>query len=71
MSRRRTVPTWLCRLRYGGYASECGFAVYLASHDGYEDSGRPSGRLTGSHEEALDRACGLYLSQPQAWLGSM
>jgi hypothetical protein len=61
----------LCRLRYGGYASEWGFAIYLASHDGYEDSVLPSGRPAGSPEEALDCACGLYLSQPQAWLGSL
>ena len=61
----------LCRLRYGGSASEWGFAIYLASHDGYEDSALPSGRLAGSPEEALDCACGLYLSQPGAWLGSL
>src|SRR4029453_12962157 len=28
----------LCRLRYGGSASRWGFAIYLASRDGYEDS---------------------------------
>jgi hypothetical protein len=27
----------LCRLRYGGSASQWGFAIYLASKDGYED----------------------------------
>ena len=61
----------LCRLRYGGYASEWGFAIYLASKDGYEDSVLPSGRLAGSPEEALDCACGLYLGQPGAWLSSL
>ena len=33
----------LCRLRYGGYANSWGFAIYLASKDGYEDSILPSG----------------------------
>jgi hypothetical protein len=60
-----TIP--LCRLRYGGSASTWGFAVYLASHDGYEDSMLPSGRFAGTPEEALDCACGLYLSDPRVW----
>lgn len=57
----------LCRLRYGGSASIWGFAVYLASKDGYEDSILPSGHLAGSPEDALDCACGLYLNDPTAW----
>jgi hypothetical protein len=61
----------LCRLRYGAYASEWGFAIYLASKDGYEDSVLPSGQLAGTPEEALDCACGLYLSEPAAWLSSL
>jgi len=61
----------LCRLRYGGSAATWGFAVYLASRDGYEDSVLPSGRLAGSPEEALDCACGLYLGDPGAWLSSL
>ena len=61
----------LCRLRYGGSAATWGFAVYLASRDGYEDSVLPSGRFAGSPEEALDCACGLYLSGPESWLGSL
>jgi hypothetical protein len=38
----------LMRLRYGGSAARWGFAVYLASKDGYEDSvlHRRSGRRT-------------------------
>jgi len=28
----------LCRLRYVGYANQWGFAIYLASKDGYEDN---------------------------------
>ena len=62
-----TIP--LCRLRYGGSASTWGFAVYLASRDGYEDSISmlPSGMFAGAPEEALDCACGLYLSDPGVW----
>jgi hypothetical protein len=60
-----TMP--LCRLRYVGSASEWGFAMYRASHDDYEDSFLPSGVMGGSPEEALDCACGLYLSAPGVW----
>jgi hypothetical protein len=61
-----TLP--LCRLRYGGSASIWGFAVYLASRDGYQDSVLPNGLSAGSPEEALDCACGLYLNDPTAWI---
>jgi hypothetical protein len=57
----------LCRLRYGGYANQWGFAIYLASKDGYEDAILPSGYPVGTAEEALDCACGLYLNDPTAW----
>ena len=57
----------LCRLRYGGSAHQWGFAIYLASRDGYEDSILPSGYPVGTPEEALDCACGLYLNDPTAW----
>jgi hypothetical protein len=57
----------LFRLRYNASASRWGFAIYLASKDGYEDSVLPSGMHAGSPEEALDCSCGLYLNQPQAW----
>jgi len=57
----------LCRLRYNGSASLWGFATYLASRDGYEDSVLPSGLPIGSPQEALDCACGLYLNDPSAW----
>jgi hypothetical protein len=57
----------LCRLRYGGSASSWGFAIYLASRDGYQDSWLPTGHPVGSPEEALDCACGLYLNDPTAW----
>jgi hypothetical protein len=60
-----TIP--LFRLRYGGSSHRWGFAVYLASHDGYEDSILPSGDFSGSPEESLDCACGLYLADPDLW----
>ena len=57
----------LCRLRYAGSASLWGFAIYLASRDGYQDSVLPSGLPIGTPQEALDCACGLYLNDPSAW----
>jgi hypothetical protein len=57
----------LCRLRYGGYASSWGFAIYRASHDDYQDSVLPSGQFAGTPEEALDCAGGLYLNDHTAW----
>jgi len=57
----------LCRLRYLGSASTWGFAIYLASKNGYEDSVLLTGSFAGSPEEALDCACGLYLNDPTAW----
>lgn len=61
-----TLP--LCRLRYGGYANQWGFAIYLASKNSYQDSTLPNGHPVGTAEEALDCACGLYLNDPTAWL---
>lgn len=57
----------LCRLRYVGSPDNWGFAIYLASKDGYEDSVLPTGSFTGAPEEALDCACGLYLNDITAW----
>jgi hypothetical protein len=59
----------LCRLRFGGVLHTWGFAIYLASKDGYEDSLLPNGTPFGSPEEALDCACGLYLNDPTVWAG--
>jgi hypothetical protein len=58
----------LCRLRFHGAPHTWGFAIYLASRDGYEDNFLPSGRPSGSPEEALDCACGLYPGDPTAWI---
>ena len=60
-------PLSLCRLRYNGSPDHWGFACYLASKDGYEESILPTGSFTGTPEEALDCACGLYLNDPTAW----
>ncbi len=57
----------LCRLRYGGSASIWGFSIYRASRDNYQPSVRHTGMSTGTPEEALDTACGLYLKDPAAW----
>lgn len=54
----------LMRLRYGGSSARWGFAVYLASKDGYEDSVLPTGTHAGSPQDALDCACDLYFTQP-------
>ena len=57
----------LFRLRYTGSASTWGFAIYLHSKNGYEDSFLPTGHPAGTPEQALDCACGLYLNDPTAW----
>ena len=57
-----TLP--LFRLRYGGSANSWGFAIHLASRNGYQDTVLPSGYPVGTPEEALDCACGLYLADP-------
>jgi hypothetical protein len=57
----------LCRLRSTGTADQWGFAIHLASRDGYEDSYLPDGQPVGTPEQAIDCACGLYLGDPTAW----
>ena len=51
-----------------GSATYFGFAVYLASRDGYEDSFLPNGAFEATPADALDCACGLYLGDPTAWV---
>ena len=53
-------PTWV-------RATDTELSIYLASTDKYEDSFLPNGTPSGSPEEALDCACGLYLGDPTAW----
>ena len=55
------------RLTYKRDAELWGLAVYLASRDTYENSILPNGGPTGTPEQALDCACGLYLNDPTAW----
>ena len=57
----------LCRLRYAGSASIWGFAIHRVSHTDYQDSFLPTGLKSGTAEDALDTACGLYLGDPTAW----
>ena len=64
-------PLSLCRLHYHGSPDNWGFACYLASKDGYEESILPTGSFTGTPEDALDCACGLYLNDPTAWLNQL
>jgi len=59
----QTLP--LMRLRYGGSAARWGFAIYLASKDGYQDAVLPTGDFAGAPEDALDCAAGLYLDNPR------
>jgi hypothetical protein len=59
-----TLP--LMRLRYGGSAARWGFAMYLASKDGYEDAVLPTGAFAGLPEDSLDCAAGLYLGDPRS-----
>jgi hypothetical protein len=58
----------LFRLRYNGYSNRWGFAIWLSSKDGYQNSVLPTGYPFGTAEEALDCACGLHLNDPTAWL---
>ncbi|MEU6811856.1 hypothetical protein ABZ920_23340 [Streptomyces sp. NPDC046831] len=51
----------LCRLRFAGVLHTWGFALYLASRDSYQDNFLPNGLPSGSPEECLDCASGLYL----------
>lgn len=55
-----TIP--LMRLRYQRSAHLWGFAIYLASRDGYEDSVLPNGLPIGTAQNALDCAGDLYLT---------
>ncbi len=58
----------LCRLRYLGSDTDWGFALYQASSERYDDTPLPDGNPSGSPEQALDCALGLYLADPSAWI---
>lgn len=56
----------LCRLRYLGWSTDWGFALYQASTQTYQDALLPNSHPAGTPEQALDCACGLYLADPTA-----
>jgi hypothetical protein len=56
----------LCRLRYLGSETDWGFALYRASSETYDETLLPNGSSTGTPEQALDCALGLYLGDPAA-----
>ncbi|MEO7193487.1 MAG: hypothetical protein ABIZ05_01490 [Pseudonocardiaceae bacterium] len=58
----------LCRLRYLSSDTEWGFALYRASSEGYDDTPLPDGSPSGTPQQALDCALGLYLANPSAWI---
>ena len=58
----------VCRLRYLGSDTGWGFALYQASSERYDDTLLPDGSPSGTPEQALDCALGLYLADPTAWI---
>jgi hypothetical protein len=58
----------LCRLRYLGSDTDWGFALYQASSERYDDTLLPNGSPSGTPEQALDCALGLWLADPTAWI---
>lgn len=58
----------ICRLRYLGSDTDWGFALYRASSEDYDDALLPDGSPSGTPEQALDCALGLYLADPTAWI---
>ena len=58
----------LYRLQYFGSDTDWGFALYQASSETYADALLPNGDPTGTPEQALDCALGLYLADPSAWI---
>lgn len=58
----------LGRLHYYGSDTDWEFALYQASSESYQDTLLPDGNPSGTPEQALDCALGLYLADPTAWL---
>ena len=52
----------LCRLGYLGTDDIWEFALYDPATDTYQDTVLPTGRSTGSPQEALDCACAVHLT---------
>ena len=59
----RRLKTYLA-----GHLVDWGFALYRASSERYDDTPLPDGNPSGSPEQALDCALGLYLADPSAWI---
>jgi hypothetical protein len=57
----------LFRLRWTNNRDRWGFAIWLASKDGYEESVLPSRKFVGTVEDAMDCACGVSLNDTTAW----
>ncbi len=60
----RLLPPQAQRRLTGGSAARWGFAMYLATKDGYQDAVLPTGDFASPPEDALDCAAGLYLGDP-------
>jgi hypothetical protein len=60
----------LPRLRDTGDPENWGFALYTYSGERYEENILPTGSPTGTPEDALDCACGLYLGDPYDTVGA-
>jgi hypothetical protein len=58
----------LYRLRYLGSDTDWGFTLYRASSENYDDTLLPDGSPSGTPEQALDCALGLYLADPSTWI---
>ncbi|NEP19947.1 MAG: hypothetical protein F6J97_24180 [Leptolyngbya sp. SIO4C1] len=56
----RTVPTHLCRLRYGGDVEKWAMAFYTYSNNKYEPSVFNNGTFHGTPEEAFETSA-VYL----------
>ncbi|MGH3792690.1 MAG: hypothetical protein ACRDQ9_18225, partial [Pseudonocardiaceae bacterium] len=58
----------LYQLRYLGSDTDWGFALYRASSETYENNWLPDGSPSGTPEQALNCALGLYLADPSTWI---
>lgn len=56
----------VCRIQYLG-DDHYAFALYQASTETYAETRLPTGAYTGTPQQALDCALGLYLNDPTAW----
>ncbi len=52
------------QLAWVGSDTDWGFALYRASSEDYDDTLLPDGNPSGTPQQALDCALGLYLANP-------